>query len=212
MRRFITILTAVAVSAGIGLVAPPAEAKPPAPVVQSSIAVPAPTRPLTARAKKDIRVAYKIKKAAQRGKVLDYRKARKVTKNVRILKAYVRGVRLGGGRVIHGPGPSPALNAVVPFRAGCPGVNDIKAKPYGWRIRLDACKSAKLEAVAVSGAAIVALLATVVPMPNQAKLVLAVAEFVFIWGAVWTAVCNYHQRGVKIYYVTLPGTVFCRSQ
>lgn len=56
------------------------------------------------------------------------------------------------------------------------------------------------------------LMVTLVPMPPQAKIVGAVAEFAFIWGAGLTALCNYKSTGIKIYYINVANFVYCRPQ
>jgi hypothetical protein len=209
MRRFIALVIGMAVIGAANLVQPPNH------VTTASAAIvtpmsnwPTPPKPphrkLTKAVKHEAAVALKIRNKAQHGRVLDYRKAWRVTHNKTILKRYIRGVRAAHGRVIHAP------RSMMMSGASCPGVNDVKQRWYGWRFRLDTCNATRLEVLSASVAASIAFIATLLPETPHTKLLMAVGEIVFALGAAGIAWCNARQEGVRIFkYLTAAGSAWC---
>jgi hypothetical protein len=57
----------------------------------------------------------------------------------------------------------------------------------------------------------VAFLGAVVPGTPATRITSAIVEFTFTAGAIALAVCNRNNKGVRIFYINVAGTVFCRQ-
>jgi hypothetical protein len=209
LRRFIVLLVGLSVAATVALAQPPNHVQAVAAAIVPASAGPGgppPRRHLTAAAVREANVALKIRNYAQRGRTLNFRRAWHVTHNKTILRHYVSGVRSGGGHVTAAPRWAFAGSS-------CAGRNDFKQAWYGWRFRLDTCKTTRLEVLSASTAAIMAFIATVIPETPHTKVLLGVGELAFVIGAGGLAWCNAPGQGVNLYkYVWSPTAAWCTSQ
>ncbi|MET1005680.1 MAG: hypothetical protein ABWX96_09040, partial [Propionibacteriaceae bacterium] len=192
--------------------AAPVTTSPLAAVTSITTSAPAPASPkkhkMTKAAKHEKAVALKIRKKAQKGKVLNFAKAWKVTHNWTILNRYVYGLRLGGGHAIAGKKSVAELQRLSLVNASadrllaaytCRGKTDFKVGIGYYRVRLNSCLATVAEFASIFIAASVSFVAAVLKVAAPLAVVAAVGEFLFTIGALELAICNRNKRGVKIY-------------
>jgi hypothetical protein len=221
-------LVALLVALVMGFIAPQSAQAAPAPqlravptVTQSAaplISVPTHKRKWTKAEKRETGTAIKIKQKAQRGKKLYFNRMWKVTHNRNTITRFIYGHKLAGGKVVYPKARTAVMqradtvtDAMV-AKARCNGKTDGSWQPYGYRIRLNSCHAQRAEYAAIYAAATVAFLGAVVRGNPRTKIVVAVTEFFFTVGAIQLAICNRNSKGVRIFYITVTGSAFCRQQ
>lgn len=240
IRRFSYATAALVTAFALSLsLAPTSQATPRAAGAPSVVALPMPVGPATHPTASQIRqgkVARRVLDARprNRGKVIDFRRAVKAAGrgNKVIAQDVVLGMLRAGGKVTHLSKKErkrlisrakrlgqksvarKLAGARVSMRAGCPGVNSFDVYWWGYRGRLDNCRTEllkdNLETVAFTGG----MLALFAPLDPRSKKILSVAVAVVGIGSWVLGRCNSSQRGVRIYHATTIGVgdIWCLSQ
>lgn len=240
IRRFSYAIAALVTAFTLSLsLAPTSQATPRAAGAPSVVALPMPVGPATHPTASQIRqgkVARRVLDARprNRGKVIDFRRAVKAAGrgNKVIAQDVVLGMLRAGGKVTHLSKKErkrlisrakrlgqksvarKLAGARVSMRAGCPGVNSFDVYWWGYRGRLDDCRTERvkdaLETVAFTGA----FLAVIFPIEPRAKAIMTVAIAIVGLGIFVLDRCSRSKRGVRIYHATTigPGNIWCLSQ